>query len=471
MLPYKLVLLPTDLILWIMVGAIGLAIYHSTKNARGATYHAWQALRHDTVGLCASVVLFAFTTIALLDSIHIKATDHHTLSAQSSRVHSVLDHWLAPLGQATETSYSSPFASHAFSRSTRVDAQTQQVTLYYPALKHAAKLKQGQSKQQDILARLRLGLMHGCVLSLGLFLLCHLLRYTGRKKAKSQQSKSRIAIWATLFALVMVACVLLALSHNYHILGTDKVGQDIFYLSLKSIRTGLIIGAVTLAVMLPLAIILGITAGYFGGRVDDIIQYIYTTITAVPGVLLISAAVLTLQVTISQHEHWFPSLAQRADARLLALCVILGAVGWPSLCRLLRANTFKLRTMPYITAARVAGVGHTGILLRHILPNLLPLVLITAAIDFSGLVLAEAVLSYVGVGVDPSTISWGNMINAARLELARDPVVWWPLAASFIFMLLFVLSANLFADSLRDALDPHLSEQGGRANMQPGGRS
>lgn len=239
-----------------------------------------------------------------------------------------------------------------------------------------------------------------------------------------------------------------------HLLGTDKVGQDVLYLSLKSIRTGLLIGTLTTLIMLPFAIGLGIAAGYFGGRVDDVIQYLYTTLNSIPGVLLIAAAVLVVQVQIETHPELFDTAAARADVRLLALCAILGATGWTGLARLLRGETLKLRELEFVQAARAFGVRQGRILIRHLLPNVMHLVLITAVIDFSGLVLAEAVLSYVGVGVDPAMNSFGNMINGARLELAREPVVWWQLAAAFAFMFVLVLAANLFADAVRTALDP-----------------
>jgi ABC-type dipeptide/oligopeptide/nickel transport system permease subunit len=239
-----------------------------------------------------------------------------------------------------------------------------------------------------------------------------------------------------------------------HLFGTDKVGQDVLYLTLKSIRTGLLIGTLTTLIMLPAAVLLGIVAGYVGGWVDDVIQYLYTTLNSIPGVLLIAAAVLMMQVVIDTHPDWFATAAERADARLLALCAILGITSWTGLCRLLRGETLKLREMEYVQAARAFGVGPLAIMLRHILPNLMHIVLIALVMDFSGLVLAEAVLSYVGIGVDPNTISFGTMINAARLELAREPMVWWSLAAAFTFMFVLVLAANLFADAVRDAFDP-----------------
>ncbi|MBN2887153.1 MAG: ABC transporter permease, partial [Chromatiaceae bacterium] len=142
--------------------------------------------------------------------------------------------------------------------------------------------------------------------------------------------------------------------------------------------------------------------------------------------------------------------------RLLALCLILGVTSWTGLCRLLRGEALKLREIDYVQAAQALGVGHFTIMIRHILPNVMHIVLITLALDFSGLVLAEAVLSYVNIGVDPTMNSWGNMINSARLELARDPIVWWSLTAAFLFMFTLVLAANLFADVVRDAFDPRL---------------
>ena len=126
---------------------------------------------------------------------------------------------------------------------------------------------------------------------------------------------------------------------------------------------------------------------------------------------------------------------------------------------LLRGETLKLSEIDYIQAASAFGVGHFRIISRHILPNVMHIVLISVVLDFSGLVLAEAVLSYVGVGVDPTMNSWGNMINAARLEMAREPVVWWSLLSAFVLMFVLVLAANLFSDAVRDAFDPRLRKQ------------
>ena len=243
------------------------------------------------------------------------------------------------------------------------------------------------------------------------------------------------------------------LAVHYHVFGTDKVGQDVLYQVLKSVRTALVIGLVTTLVTLPLSIFLGVLAGYFRGWVDDLIQYLYTTLSSIPGVLLIAAAVLMMQVLIDNHPQWFATAAERADLRLLALCFILGVTSWTGLCRLLRGETLKLRELEYIQAAQAFGVADLRIIGRHILPNLMHIVIIALVMDFSSLVLAEAVLSYVGIGVDPTMISFGTMINNARMELAREPMVWWSLAAAFVFMFALVLAANLLADAVRDAFD------------------
>ncbi|HEY9531264.1 MAG TPA: ABC transporter permease, partial [Burkholderiales bacterium] len=264
------------------------------------------------------------------------------------------------------------------------------------------------------------------------------------------------AAGATLLVILAVAFPVAFLAQGYHVLGTDKVGQDVLYQALKSVRISLVIGTLTTLVLLPLGIALGIMAGYFRGWIDDVIQYVYTTLNSIPGVLLIAAAVLMLQVFLDRHSDIFATAAQRADMRLLALCAILGLTSWTGLARLLRGEALKLSQLEYIQAAHAFGVADARILGRHIVPNVAHIVIIAMVMDFSGLVLAEAVLSYVGVGVDPATTSFGTMINAARLEMGREPIVWWSLAAAFVFMFVMVLAANLLADAVRDGFDPRV---------------
>ena len=223
-----------------------------------------------------------------------------------------------------------------------------------------------------------------------------------------------------------------------HLLGTDKVGSDVFYRALKGIRTGLIIGGLTTLIAVPFAIFFGVVAGYFGGWIDDIIQYTYATLESIPAILLIIAFMLLF------------------GQGLFNLCLIMGISSWVGLCRILRGETLRLRELEYVQAAEAFGVRRGFIILKHLVPNLLHIVLISSILGFSNFVLAEAVLSYLQIGVEPTMGSWGNMINTARLELARDPIVWWNLTAAFAFMFGLVLPANLFGDAVRDALDPRL---------------
>jgi ABC-type dipeptide/oligopeptide/nickel transport system permease subunit len=245
-----------------------------------------------------------------------------------------------------------------------------------------------------------------------------------------------------------------------HWLGTDKVGSDVLFTALKGVRTAIVIGAGTTMIIVPFAIFFGVVAGYYGGFIDDVVQYIYTTLASIPGVLLIVAFMLLFGTTgfqgglITESQIDFGVFI--FNDRLFWLALILGITSWTDLCRLLRGETLKLRELEYVQASKAFGVGSPGIIYRHIVPNLMHLVLITFVLQFSGLVLAEAILSYIGIGVGPQMGSWGNMINTARLELSRDPVVWWNLLAAFVFMFGLVLPANIFGDAVRDALDPKL---------------
>jgi peptide/nickel transport system permease protein len=381
---------------------------------------------------------------------------------------SVFDLLLGPVRTQVEKTYSAPFATRSFSRETVEHADGSR-SREYPRLRYGGAHLQDPDTQRgpDILRRALTALLQAVTAGL-LVLLLVAWRLARRHGGKTAATAARMlagdtpvpwrAILLTVGLLLLLVFLAVNLAGAYHVLGTDKVGQDVFYQSLKSIRTGLVIGTLTTLVMLPFAIVLGIMAGYLRGWADDIIQYTYTTLNSIPGVLLIAAAILMLQVYIANHPQEFETTLERADIRLLFLCMILGITSWTGLCRLLRGESMKLREVEYIQAATAFGVSHARIISRHILPNVMHIVLITVVLDFSGLVLAEAVLSYIGIGVDPTMNSWGNMINRARLEMAREPMVWWSLLSAFVFMFVLVLAANLFSDSVRDAWDPRLRD-------------
>ncbi len=463
---------------WIVYGLLVLAIGFAIWIYRQPHYREpWRQVFQKRLGMIALVFLIFYAAIGLLDSIHLRIEKQNTNGqVVSSQVYSVFDLLIAPIGQEEEKTYSAPFATTLFTQ-TLVTLPNGKDIRTYPRLRYGGAHLQNPAteKSRDILLRSLMGISIGIIafmLVSFLFVIILAMRHRIRLSQSFKQLLHGKTVIAWREALITAGVIFIAigwlgsLATHYHIFGTDKIGRDVFYEALKSIRTGLLIGTLTTIFMLPFALSLGTIAGYFRGVADDIIQYIYTTLSSIPGVLLISATILVLQVYISRHSDLFPSLMQRADARLLALCFILGITSWASLCRLLRAETLKLRGQEFIQAAHSLAVRDGKIIWRHIMPNVMHIVLITLVLDFSSLVLAEAVLSYVGVGVDPTTFSWGNMINSSRLELAREPIVWWPLLAALVFMFLLVLAANLFADSVRDAFDPRLREISETSNYE-----
>ncbi len=445
-----MVVLWTDALIFVLMTVICvLAIYLRNKEH---IKRPLQKIAGSKVGIASLVVLLFFVLIGLMDSLHFKPTQE-----KSNEVMSCLDFWAKPLIEHVEKTYSAPFATTLYSKETVVleDGTTQ---WSYPRLVYGGRHLENPESDliPDILKKLFYGLVQGVACGSLPILIYLAISYKRQKKWIKFDiipASMRTALFVT-FIIVSLGYILIYLSSYYHVFGTDKVGEDVFYQAIKSIRTGLVLGTLTTLIMLPLAIVFGILAGYFQGWLDDIIQYLYTTLNSIPGVLLIAASILMVQVYISNHEQSFTSIIVRADMRLLFLCLILGLTNWTGLCRLLRAETLKLREMEYVQASQALGVKKSIILIRHILPNVMHIILISVVLDFSSLVLAEAVLSYINIGVDPTTYSWGNMINGARLELAREPIVWWSLSAAFVFMFALVLAANLFADTVQDAFDP-----------------
>lgn len=462
------VLFITDGFVFFLLGMVIAYVFYARRHEHLKA--PWRHVMRRPLAMSAAVVLVFYVVIGLLDSLHFhpkldSADSEKTVYATG--ISSVLDVLLDDLGKNSERTYSAPLAVYAFSKETvELDNGTQ--TRDYPRLIFGGAHLDDPERdyRRDIIKRISVGFLFGIVISLIVFVTINFYLTIKNNLSLTESIRRCIynrydipwyAILLTVSVITIICSVIVSLSGYYHVLGTDKVGQDVLYQALKSIRTGLIIGTLTTLVMLPFAIMMGLMAGYFGGWIDDVIQYLYTTLNSIPGVLLIAASILLLQVYIGKHEADFTSLEQRADLRLLFLCIILGITSWTGLCRLLRAETLKLREIDYVRAAQAFGVSDPGIMLRHLLPNVMHIVMISMVLDFSGLILAEAVLSYISIGVDPSMNSWGNMINTARLEMARDPIVWWPLAAAFMFMFLLVLAANLFSDAVRDAFDPRIS--------------
>lgn len=464
----KLTVLWTDYLIYLLF--ILVLLFAIKAYADPELRKTWRKVIYRPLHIVALIILAFYAVIGLLDTIHLRETIQDQ-KENTTGIISLLDKMLQPMIQHTERTYSKPFAMHSFTKEAMITANGA-VVRDFPRLQYGgAHLTSSSQKWPDIRHRCFIAFLQAIIIWCAITIILTLIG-SNKHKLPWETFLGCVVKGETLFpwrtmlislgVILLLVTIVHALMPYYHIFGTDEVGEDVLYQTLKSIRTGLIIGTVTTLVMLPFAILFGLIAGYFRGWVDDGIQYLYTTLSSIPGVLLIAAAVLTLQVVMDRHSDWFETIAQRTDARLLALCAILGITSWTSLCRLLRGETLKICEMDYVTAARSLGASHKSILLKHLLPNVLHIILITLVLDFSGLVLAEAVLSYVGVGVDPSSYSWGTMINSARLEMARVPIIWWSLTAAFVFMFILVLSANIFSDAVRDAFDPRTESIGAR---------
>jgi peptide/nickel transport system permease protein len=458
------VFLLTDLFVYGILLFVLWYIWHvrSDRNLRSN----WRLAMQRPVAMVSSMVLGFFLVVALTDSIHFREalpSAAGQATQYSTEASSVLDKVLEPLAKARERSYSEPLSAVGFRKET---FERDGVSVRdYP------RLNFGGQHLTDPAQQLSADISSKTWSSLGLsFTVIALTLFLGLSWATVRTRQTFSVVWerfrkgqtawpwrsmAITFAL-MVLCItwVAVLSQGYHVFGTDRTGNSVLVFALKSVRTALVIGGLTTLVVLPLALLLGVMAGYLRGWVDEVIQYIYTLLASIPDVLLIAASVLLLQVFIDKNQGVFETALERADARLFFLCLILGITSFTGLCRLVRGETLKLRELEYIQSARAFGVSTPRVLWRHIVPNLMHLVLINTVMQFSSFVLAEAVLSYVGVGVDPKTASFGVMINTARAELSQSPLVWWSLTTAFGFMFLIVLSANLLADAVRDAFDP-----------------
>jgi peptide/nickel transport system permease protein len=462
----KFVLLWTDAALWLLFIAL---VGYGIRVARAPHLRAtWAKALRDPAAMCSAVVLLAFLLVAALDSVHFRRALAPS-SAQAAgtvfydaRTESLLDAVLARQLEMRESSYSAPLAYVAHNKqTTTVNGQP---VRDYPRLDFGgAHLKAPATEwQADVTLRAVGGAIAGLVLALacsGLTAWALRRQHGGTAAAWRDIAADRThlpwrAVLLTLAVMCMLGGAIAALMGHYHVFGTDRTGNDVLVQTLKSVRTAFVIGTLSTLATLPVAVTLGILAGYFRGWVDEVVQYLYTTLSSVPSVLLIAACVLMVQVALDKHPEWFETGVERSDLKVFTLCAILGLTGWSTLCRLVRAETLKLRELDFVQAATAFGVSPARIMARHILPNVVHLVLITTVLNFSDLILYEAVLTYVGVGVDPSTSSFGGMINLARSEMSTDPVVWWSFAAAFVFMVALVLAANLFADGVRDAFDP-----------------
>jgi peptide/nickel transport system permease protein len=219
-------------------------------------------------------------------------------------------------------------------------------------------------------------------------------------------------------------------------LGSDSLGRSQVVRLLYGARVSLAVGLGAAFINLAIGLPLGLSSGYARGWLDDIVQFVISTLLVIPAIpLLLIVSVLFQPGPV-------------------ALVIILGLLRWPNTTLFVRGQTLSLREREFVTAGRVAGASHSRLVGRHMLPNVLPLVIVLTAIDVGSIILIESALSYLGLGISPPVPSWGNMLTTAAQDLSRGP---WLVYAPGTAIFLTVLCLYLVGDGLRDALDPRLS--------------
>jgi ABC-type dipeptide/oligopeptide/nickel transport system permease subunit len=232
-------------------------------------------------------------------------------------------------------------------------------------------------------------------------------------------------------------------------LGTDIQGRSVLIRTIYGSTFALQITFWTSLISLGLGILLGVSSGYFGGWIDALVTWMFTTVSSIPWILLVIAITFVLQGVVFADGDTF----KEKFGPLPAIILALGLTDWVGLCRLLRGEVFKHRQADYVQAARAAGASTPRILLRHILPNVFHLVIITFSLAAVGYVQAEVALTFIGIGINDKP-SWGRMITDAKQEVLRG--VWWQITAATAAIFIICLALNVVGDALRDALDPKL---------------
>jgi len=234
-----------------------------------------------------------------------------------------------------------------------------------------------------------------------------------------------------------------------NIFGTDYLGRSVLRKTLYAAKVSITVAFWASLISFTVGVCLGAVAGYFRGFADDIIVWLLTTLTSVPYILLILAFALVLS---GKSVNLF-GLGKINLTGIPAVCLAIGLTGWTGICRLIRAEVIRQKQFDYVLTAKSKGCSNMRILFSHILPNASHIVIITFSLRFIYYIHAEVMLSFLGVGAK-NVPSWGSMIDAARIDLTRG--CWWEMTAATAAIFIISLALNIFADKLRQYLDPKL---------------
>ena len=220
-----------------------------------------------------------------------------------------------------------------------------------------------------------------------------------------------------------------------HWLGTDDLGRDVFSRLMYGARVSLLVGIGVVLIRAVIGVLVGLVAGYYGGRVDALLMRITDVFIAFPGILL-ALAIMAIWGT-----------------GLINVVIALSVVGWPQFARLVRGEVLSLRERDYVQAGRALGANAVRLVGTHVLPNVLPIIVVYASLNISAPIIAEAALSFLGLGIQPPDVSWGSMLSSAHRYMR---VAWWLALFPGLAITISVIGFNLFGDAVRDVLDPRM---------------